>query len=48
MKRKILNLKIWLKERTFTEKIIIHIGLFPFPALFLIFTFLVHGDINNN
>tara|TARA_B000000532_G_C18595455_1_gene288963 strand:- start:346 stop:501 length:156 start_codon:yes stop_codon:yes gene_type:complete len=44
MVKKFIRLKIWLRERTLTEKLIIHIGLFPLPAFFLLLTLVLHTD----
>ena len=47
MKNKILIASQWLKERKLIEKVIIHIGLFPLPILFLLLTYPMDSALKN-
>jgi len=47
MINKILKARRWLQERTLFEKVIIHTGLFPLPALFILISYLIN-NINDN
>jgi len=47
MKNKILKARRWLRERTLFEKVIIHIGLFPLPVLFILISYSIN-NLNDN
>jgi hypothetical protein len=47
MKNKILKARRWLQERTLFEKVIIHIGLFPLPVLFILISYSIN-NLNDN
>ena len=47
MKNKILKARRWLKERPLFEKVIIHIGLFPLPVLFILISYSIN-NLNDN
>ena len=47
MKNKILKATQLLRDRTLIEKAIIHIGLFPLPLLFLLFTYPMDSALKN-
>tara|TARA_Y100000814_G_scaffold290775_1_gene265974 strand:+ start:1035 stop:1190 length:156 start_codon:yes stop_codon:yes gene_type:complete len=38
MRKRILDARKWFEKRPIIEKVIIHVGLFPLPFLFLFFT----------
>jgi hypothetical protein len=44
---KIFQARRWLRERTLFEKVIIHIGLFPLPALFILISY-SKNNLNDN
>ena len=41
---KILKARIWLRNRTLIEKIIIHILLFPLPIIVLLLAYVMFGE----
>ena len=47
MRDKILKASEWLRNRTLIEKVIIHIGLFPLPALFILISYSIN-NLNDN
>ena len=47
MRDKILKASEWLRNRTLIEKVIIHIGLFPLSALFILISYSIN-NLNDN